>query len=81
MVGPHVENARSAWDPYQNNHIQKEERVQSKAIRFVLNQYDSLASVTQMRHQMKWPTLQTRRFTARMVMFYKVVDRYIDTFY
>ncbi len=27
----------------------------------------------QMQYQVKWPTLQTYRFTARMVMFYKVV--------
>ncbi len=64
-------------DPYQNNHIDKVERVQSKAIRFVLNQYDPLANVTQMRHQLKWPTLQTCRFTSRMVMFYKVVYQHI----
>ncbi len=40
----------------QNNHIHKVKRVQSKTIWFVLNQYDPLASVTQMRYQMKWPT-------------------------
>ncbi len=77
MVRLHVEYTSSAWDSYQNNQIHKVERVQSKAIRFFLNQYDSLASVTQMGYQLRWPTLQTHGFTARMVMFYKVVYQHI----
>ncbi len=77
MFRPHVEYASSAWDPHQNNHIHMVVGVQSMATRFVLNQYDSLASVTQIRHKMKWPTLQRRRFTARMVMFYKVAYYHI----
>ncbi len=37
MVRPKLEYASSAWDPHQQNKIQKLERIQSKAARFVLN--------------------------------------------
>ncbi len=77
IVRPHYEYASSALDWYQNNHIHKVERVQSKANRFVLNQYDPLASMTQTRHQMKCPTLPTCRFTAGMFTFYKVLYHHI----
>ncbi len=55
------------------NQIQKLERIQSKAARFVLNCYDLMTSVTQMRQELGWPTLQSHRFTARMTMCYKAV--------
>ena len=74
MVRPILEYASSAWHPYQQNHIQKLESVQSKAARFVLNRYDQMASVTQMRQELGWPTLQTRRFITRTVLFYKIVN-------
>ncbi len=73
MVRPKLEYASSAWDLHQQNQIQKLERIQSKAARFVLNRYDPMASVTQMRQELGWPTLQSHRFTARMTMFYKDV--------
>ncbi len=64
MVRPKLEYASSAWDPHQQNQIQNLERIQPKAVRFVLNCYDPMASVTQMRQELGWPTLQSRRFTA-----------------
>ena len=74
MVRPKLEYASSAWDPYHQTHIQKLEGVQSKAARFVLNRHDQMASVTQMRQVLGWPTLQARRFIARTVLFYKTVN-------
>ena len=74
MVRPKLEYGSSVWDPHQQHHMQKLERVQSKAARFVLNRYDPMASVTQMRAELRWPTLQTRRFATRMTLFYKLVN-------
>ncbi len=73
MVRPKLEYGSSAWYPHQQNQIQKFERIQSKATRFVVNHYDPLASVTQMRLEQGWPTLQSCHFTARMTMCYKAV--------
>ncbi len=73
IVRPNLEYASSAWDPHQQNHTQKLEWIKSKAARFVLNRYNPLASVTQLRQELGWSTLQARRFTARMTMCYKAV--------
>ncbi len=73
MVRPKLEYASSAWDPHQQNQIQKLERIQSKAARFVLNCYNPMASVTQMEQELSQTTLQSRRFTTRMTMCYKAV--------
>ncbi len=73
MVKPKLEYASYACDLHQQNQIQKLERIKSKAARFVLNHYDPMASVTQMGQELGWPTLQSRRFTARMMMCYKAV--------
>ncbi len=48
MVRPKLEYASSAWDPHQQNQIQKLEQIQSKDARFVLNRFKPMASVTQM---------------------------------
>lgn len=45
MIRLYFEYASSAWDPYQNSHIHKV-IVQSRAIIFVLNQCDLLASIS-----------------------------------
>ncbi len=73
MVRPMLKYTSSTWDPHQQNQIQKLEWIQSKAARFVLNCYDPMASVAQMRQELGWPTLQSHRFTAIITMCYKAV--------
>ena len=77
LVRPQLEYASSVWDPYQENHIQSLEKVQSKAARFVVGNYEPMASVTNMKQQLHWQTLQERRFTTRVTMLYKIIHNYV----
>ena len=74
LVRPILEYGQTVWDPYQLKHIDQVERVQRKAIRYVMTNYDQKASVTAMRENLEWPTLQQRRCVARLTMFHKIMN-------
>ena len=72
LVRPQLEYASTVWDPYQDNHINKIEKIQNQAARFVLHDYDWSHSVTNMKAQLGWQPLQHRRIASRLVMLYKI---------
>ena len=72
LVRPILEYASSVWDPYEEKDIQKIEKVQRRAARFVLNQYKQTDSVTAMLKDLGWQTLKDRRKKARLCMMYKI---------
>ena len=71
LVRPSLEYVQTVWDPYQQKHIEQVEKIQRKAVRFVMGNYDRTASVTSMREKLEWPTLQQRRCVTRLTMFHK----------
>ena len=73
LVRPQVEYASCAWDPYVKHHINKIEMVQRRAARWCCNNYSPYSSVSDMIDKLGWQTLQQRRSTSRLVMFYKIV--------
>ena len=50
------------------------EKVQRRAIRWTLNNYNYYSSVTTMLQNLNWPTLQYRRQRARLSLFYKSLN-------
>ncbi len=72
FIRPSVEYARTIWDPYQQNHINQVERIQRKVMRYVTNNYERDASLTEMRERLGWPTLQQRCCVGRLTMFHKI---------
>ncbi len=58
FIRPRVEDARTIWHLYQQNHINQVERIQRKAVKSVTSYYERQASVTEMRERLGWPTLQ-----------------------
>lgn len=72
FVRPMLEYACTVWDPYTQINIDKLERVQRRAARFVCNRYHRTASVSAMITQLGWTTLQQRRKDARLAMMYKL---------
>ena len=72
-----MEYASSVWDPYRKTHIEELEKVQRRAAPYATRQYGRDTSVTELQHQLGWPTLESRRKTARLVMFYKVVHHQV----
>ena len=72
-VRPQVEYASCAWDPYVKHHINKIEMVRRRAARWCCNDSSPYSSVSDMIDKLGWQTLQQRRSTSRLVMFYKIV--------
>jgi len=54
-----MEYASAVWDLYYNVDVDKLEKIQRRAARWVLSDYNRTSSVTQMLDQLSWPTLQT----------------------
>ena len=72
IVRPSLEYAASIWDPHTQKNIDKLEKVQRSAARFVCSDYRRTSSVTSMLSELKWPSLKSRRETARLTNFYKI---------
>ncbi|CAH3112483.1 unnamed protein product, partial [Pocillopora meandrina] len=50
------------------------ERVQRKAARFCLQNFNKTTSVTDMLSDLKWDTLETRKKKNRLTLMYKLID-------
>ena len=62
------------WNPFFQNDIDRLERVQRRAARFVLNDYKPLSSVTSMVSQLGWKSLAERRREHRLSLLYKIIN-------
>ncbi|XP_072047020.1 uncharacterized protein [Amphiura filiformis] len=78
LVRPSLEYSSSVWDPYTAEKIYQLEAVQRRAIRFVKNNYDKRASVTEMLKNSNWSSLQQRRKIARLSTFQKAYQGYLS---
>ena len=70
LVRPILEYAATVWDPYTNKDKDKLERVQNS--RFCTNNYNMDASVTKMKTDLQWTSLEDRRKMSRLCMMYKM---------
>ena len=73
LVHQQVEYASAVWSPYTKENINKIEKVQRRAARWVSNDYSSYSSVTDMLSNLGWRSLENRRTDTRLAMFYKIV--------
>ena len=71
LVRPQVEYASVVWSPYTKDDINKIEKVQRRAARWVSNDYSSYSSVTDMVSNLGWRSLENRRTDTRLAMFIK----------
>ena len=60
IVRPKLEYASASWDPHYKKDISTLERVQRKAARFCLQNFNKTAIVTDMLSDLKWDTLELR---------------------
>ena len=72
LVRPHLEYACTVWDTHHKTKIDKLEKVQNQAARFVTKRYDRMDSPSEMKRQLEWNSLQERRFVQRQSVIYKV---------
>ena len=79
LVRPILEYSSSAWDPYTAKDKAKIENVQRSAARYVTNNFDRTpGTVTNILTQLNWNSLESRRQTGRLVLFYKIVHGFVD---
>ena len=77
-VRPQLEYCAPVWHPWQETISYKIERVQRAAARYVLNDYSSTSSVTEMLHILNWQTLEHRRIQNSLIMFYKIQNQLVN---
>jgi hypothetical protein len=58
LIRPKEEYNSAVWDPYTKENIDKLERVQRRAARYVYNNYDYSPSVTTKLENLKWQPLE-----------------------
>lgn len=66
------------WDPQFIKDISSLERVQRKAARFCLDNYQPTASVTGTLRDLGWSSLESRRTIARLNLVYKICHGIVD---
>ena len=74
FVRPIVEYASTVWDPHNGNksQVKQLEATQSKAARFACGDWRRTESVSAMKAQLQWLSLQERRAKARILMMHKI---------
>ena len=74
LVRSKLEYAATVWDPFTKNEIDKLERVQRQAARFIKNDYRSRdpGCVTKMLEDLNLPLLETRRREQRLKLLAKI---------
>ena len=77
LVRSKLEYSASIWDPHKRKDIDKLERVQRRAARFVCNDSSYRSSVTSMIRDLGWQELASRRRDIRLALFYKVVHHLV----
>ena len=71
---PHLEYASPVWDLWIDKHIKQIEDVQRQATRFVKNCWQRTPqTVSNLRNDLEWPSLQNRRKSARLRLLHKAI--------
>lgn len=74
LIRPKLEYGAAAWNPHSNVHVDKLEKVQRSAARFVVGDHRRTSSVSAMLETLQWQKLETRRLHLQLIMFYKIVN-------
>lgn len=70
LIRPVLEYASIVWDPFYAKDIARVERIQRLAARFIMHDYRSSSSVTNMLEQVELEPLHLRRQVARLKFFF-----------
>ena len=78
LVRPQLEYASAVWDPHTKERITQIEKVQHRAARWTVNNFNQQASVTKIIQELGWRTLEQRQADACLCLFYKLVVGWCD---
>lgn len=73
-VRPILEYACAVWDPSQSTLIDKLEKIQNRAARFVLDRYGRRESCTKMKCELNWELLSARRKKLRLKFLFLIYN-------
>ena len=73
LVRPSMEYGSIVWDPHQLTRIKTLEAIQNKGARYVNQDWDRHTSVTTMKKDLGWLTLQERRLVNRLTFLMKSI--------
>lgn len=76
LIRSTMEYGATIWNPYLQGDIDKLERLQNRAARFIKKDYNnrSPGAVTSMKYDLKLEELKERRISLRLILMYKVVE-------
>ena len=78
MVRSSLEYCSAVWDPFRQKDINKLEKIQRSAARFVTQNYIQNSSVTSLIQKLGWVDLQTRRTNSRLQCMFKIVNKLVE---
>ena len=78
LVRPSMEYGSIVWDPHQLTRIKTLKAVQNKGARYVNQDWDRHTSVTTMKKDLGWLTLQERRLVNRLTFLMKSFITFTD---
>ena len=74
LVRSSLEYFSAVWDPFRQKDIDKLEKNQRSAARFVTQNYSQTASVTSLIQSLGWIDLKTRRKYSRLLSMFKILN-------
>ena len=78
LVRSSLEYSSAVWDPFRQKDIDKLEKNQRSAARFVTQNYRQTASVTSLFQNLGWTDLKTRRKNSRLVSMFKILNELVE---
>ena len=78
MIKSILEYASPVWSPYTKQDINKVERVQHQSAIFIMGDYSSYRSVSNMIETLNLQSLEHHRSNASIVLFYKIINKLIS---
>ena len=76
IVCPLLEYTACTRDPHQEYLIYEIEKLQRRATRWALSDYNCYSSMTEMLNLLGWPTLESRRYNSRLTQLYKIMHHH-----
>ena len=79
LVLPTLEYCAAVWDPHAQNNIEKLEQINTRAARFISNNYTyTPGTATHIKQHLNMQPLATRRHAHRLHIMYKITNNHID---
>ena len=78
LVRSSLEYSSAVWNPFRQKDIDKLEKNQRAAARFVTQNYRQTASVTSLIQNLGWTDLKTRRNNSKLLCMFKILNELVE---